>query len=145
VKRPFAKLMLKPAVTWRGAVAADLGRLKATTAGAALQSHALPPSEVPAGKQALPSRFVFERKRDGRYKARLLVGGHRQQHGLDFAETFAPVCSYRTMRMLLEVSAHENLVLRQFNVRTAFLNGELEEEVYLRPPSGAEHLSGGHK
>jgi hypothetical protein len=47
--------------------------------------------------------------------------------------------------MLLAVSAHENLVLRQFDVRTAFLNGELEEEVYLRPPSGAEYLSGGHK
>jgi hypothetical protein len=101
--------------------------------------------ELPAAKQALPSRFVFERKRDGRYKARLEAGGHRQQHGLDFAETFAPVCSYRTKRLLLAVSARENLVLRQFYVRTAFLNGELEEEVYLCLPSGAEHLSGGHK
>jgi hypothetical protein len=100
--------------------------------------------ELPAGKQALPSRFVFERKRDGRYKARLVVGGHRQQHGLDFAETFAPVCSYRTMRMLLAVSAHEGLVLRQFDVRTAFLIGELEK-AYLRPPTGAEYLSGAHK
>jgi hypothetical protein len=85
--------------------------------------------ELPTGKQALPSRFVFERKRDGRYKASLVAGGHRQQHGLDFADTFAPVCSYRTMRMILAVSAHEDLVLRQFNIRTAFLNGELEEEV----------------
>jgi hypothetical protein len=162
-ERPFAKLMLKPAVTWRGAVAADLGRLKAATAGAAPQSHALPPStieealahpyasewvrameeevqsclrydvwkecELPAGKQALPSTFVFERKRDGRYKARLVADGHWQQHGLDFAETFAPVCSYQTMRLLLAGSARENLVLRQFDVRTACLNGELEEEV----------------
>jgi hypothetical protein len=177
-ERPFAKFTLKPAVTWWGAVAADLGRLKAATAGTAPQSHALPPStvkealahpdasewvrameeevvclrydvwkgcELPAGKQALPSRFVFERKQDVRYKARLVAGGHRQQHGLDFAETFAPVCSYWTMHMLLAVSAHENLVLRQFDVQTAFLNGELEEEVYLRPLSGAGHLSGGHK
>jgi hypothetical protein len=58
-----------------------------------------------------------------------VAGGHRQQHGLDFAETFAPVCLYRTMRMLLAVSAHENLVFRQFDVRTACLNGELDEEV----------------
>jgi hypothetical protein len=74
-----------------------------------------------------------------------VAGGHQQQHGLDFAETFAPVCWYRAMRMLLAVSAHENLVLRQFDVQTVFLNGKLEEEVYLRRPSGAEHLSGGHK
>jgi hypothetical protein len=100
---------------------------------------------LPAGKQALPSRFVLERKRDGRYKARLVAGGHRQQYGLDFEDTFAPVCSYRTMRMILAVSAHENLVLRQFDVRTAFLNGELEEEVYVRPPPGAEHLAVGNK
>jgi hypothetical protein len=150
-ERPLSKLTLKPAVTWREAVAADLGRLKAATAGAAPQSHALPPRTVkealarpdasewvrakeeevqsclkydvwkefklPAGKQALPSRFVFERKRDGRYKARLVTGGHRQQHGLDFAETIAPVCSYRTMRVLLAVSAHEILVLRHFDVQ----------------------------
>jgi hypothetical protein len=101
--------------------------------------------ELPAGKQALPSRFVLERKQDGRYKAHLVAGGHRQQYGLDFEDTFAPVCSYRTMRMILAVSAHENLVLRQFDVRTAFLNGELEEEVYVRPPPGAEHLAVGNK
>jgi hypothetical protein len=101
--------------------------------------------ELPTGKQALPSRFVFERTRDGRYKARLVAGGHRQQHGLDFVDTFAPICSYRTMRMILAVSAHEDLVLWQFDVCTAFLNGELEEEVYVRPPPGAEHLAVGNK
>jgi hypothetical protein len=101
--------------------------------------------ELPAGKQALPSRFVLERKRDGRYKARLVAGGHRQQYGLDFEDKFAPVCSYRTMRMILAVSAHENLVLRQFDVRTAFLKGELEQEVYVHPPPGAEHLAVGNK
>jgi hypothetical protein len=49
------------------------------------------------------------------------------------------------MRMILAVSAHENLVLRQCDVRTGFLNGELEEEVYVRPPPGAEHLAVGNK
>ena len=43
--------------------------------------------DLPRGKQALPSRFVLERKRDGRYKARLVAGGHRQRHGLDFEDT----------------------------------------------------------
>lgn len=94
--------------------------------------------DLPPGKQALPSRFVLERKRCGRYKARLVAGGHRQQQGLDFDETFAPVCSYRTLRMLLAVAAREDLELRQFDIKTAFLNGELHEEVYIRQPHGAQ-------
>jgi hypothetical protein len=98
--------------------------------------------QLPKGKQALPSRFVLERKRDGRYKARLVAGGHRQQYGLDYDETFAPVCSYRTMRMILATCAHEDLEMRQFDIRTAFLNGELDEEVYIRAPDGAAHLAG---
>jgi hypothetical protein len=71
--------------------------------------------ELLAGKQALPGRFVLEPKRHGRYKVPFVVGGHRQQYGLDFEDTFAPVCSYRTMRMILAVSAHENLLLRQLS------------------------------
>jgi hypothetical protein len=97
---------------------------------------------LPEGKQALPSFFIFEVKRDGRYKARLVAGGHRQQQGLDFEETYASVGSYRTMRMMMAVAAHENLELRQFDVRTAFLNGWLKEEVYLRVPAGLERKLG---
>jgi hypothetical protein len=98
--------------------------------------------DLPEGKQALPSFFIFEVKRDGRYKARLVAGGHRQQQGLDFEETYASVGSYRTMRMMMAVAAHENLELRQFDVRTAFLNGWLKEEVYLRVPAGLERKLG---
>jgi hypothetical protein len=98
-------------------------------------------SELPPGKHALPTHFVFEVKRDGRYKARLVAGGHRQVYGLDFEETFAPVCSYRTFRAMLAVAAREGLELRQFDIRTAFLNGDLEEEVYVRAPAGAEYLA----
>jgi hypothetical protein len=55
------------------------------------------PCKLPQGKRALPTRFVLAHKRDGRYKARLVAGGHRQQQGIDFQETFAHVCSYRTL------------------------------------------------
>ena len=103
------------------------------------------PCELPPGKTALPSQMLLERKRDGRYKARLVAGGHKQLHGVDFEETYAPVCSYRTMRMILSIVAHENLAWRQFDIRTAFLHGELKEEVYLRPPRGLEGVAGGSK
>jgi hypothetical protein len=84
----------------------------------------------------------MEHERDGRYKVRLVAGGHRQQDGLNFEETYSLVCSYRTMRMIMAVSAREGLAMRQFDIRTAFLNCELEEEVYMRPPAGAEGLPG---
>jgi hypothetical protein len=98
---------------------------------------------LPAGKQALPTHFVQNLKRNGRYKSRLVAGGHKQRPGVDFNETFAPVCSYRTLRMMLAVAAHAGLVLWQFDIKTAFLNGYLKEEVYVRPLRGLEHLAGG--
>ena len=96
-----------------------------------------------AGKTALPSHVVLDHKRGGRYKARLVAGGNHQQPGVDFNETFAPVCSYCTLRMLAEVAARHGLRLRQFDIKTTSLNGVLEEEVYVRPPAGFEYLAGG--
>jgi hypothetical protein len=55
--------------------------------------------DLPEGKKALPSHFLFDPKRDGRYKVRLVAGGHRQEAEVDYGETYAPVCSYRMMRM----------------------------------------------
>jgi hypothetical protein len=97
---------------------------------------------LPAGKRALPSHFIFSVKRDGRFKARLVAGGHRQQPGVDFTQTFAPVCMYRTLRIMLAVAARENLELRQFDIKTAFLHGELQEDVFVRAPAGAARLAG---
>ena len=92
--------------------------------------------DLPPGKQALPSHFIFTVKRDGRFKARLVAGGHRQQYGLDFDETYASVCTFRTMRMVLAIAARWGLTLRQFDIRTAYLNAELGEEVYMHAPPG---------
>jgi hypothetical protein len=89
---------------------------------------------LPAGKQALPTHFVRNLKRDGQYKLRLVAGGHKQRPGVDFNETFAPVGSYCTLCMMLAVAAHAGLVLRQFDIKTAFLHGYHKKEVYVRPP-----------
>ena len=101
------------------------------------------PAATLTRKTALPSHIVLDRERDGRYKARFVPGGNHQQPGVDFNETFAPVCSYCTLRMIAEVAARHGLRLRQFGIKTAFLNGVLEEEVYVRPPTGFEYLAGG--
>jgi hypothetical protein len=119
---------------WQAAIDAELGSCRSF--------GVWDERDLPTGKQALPSFFIFEIKRDGRYKARLVAGGHRQQQGLDYDDTYASVASYRTLRMMMAISAHEDLELRQFDVSTAFLNGMLKEEVYLRPPVGLEGIVG---
>jgi len=87
---------------------------------------------------ALPSHIVLDRKHDGRYMARLAAGGDHQQPGLNFNEIFSPVCSYRTL--LIKTIG---LRLWQYDIKTAFLNGVLEKEEYVRQPTGFEYLPGG--
>jgi hypothetical protein len=67
--------------------------------------------ELPEERQPIPSHFVYAQKWDGRYKARVVAGGHKQQQGVDCDETCAPVCSYRSVRMMLAVANHEGLEL----------------------------------
>lgn len=89
----------------------------------------------------LPCKWIFNIKRraDGtieRYKARIVAGGHRQKEGIDFKETLAPVAKFVSLRTLLTIVALENLETRQGDIVTAFLYGELDEVVYMRPPAG---------
>lgn len=129
--RSVAAALSRPdAAKWRDAIDAEVA--------SCMKHDVWEPCDLPPGKQALPSHFIFEIKRDGRYKGRLVVGGNHQQHGVDYEETYAPTCAFRTLRMLLAVCAKEDLEMRQFDVKTAFLHGELEEEVYMRQPAGVE-------
>nr|GEZ67680.1 retrovirus-related Pol polyprotein from transposon TNT 1-94 [Tanacetum cinerariifolium] len=69
-------------------------------------------------------------------KAHLVARGYRQEEGIDFEESFAPVARLETIRIFLPYAAHKNMVVYQMDVKTVFLNGNLREEVYVSQPDG---------
>uniref|UniRef100_A0A2N9IBB7 Integrase catalytic domain-containing protein n=1 Tax=Fagus sylvatica TaxID=28930 RepID=A0A2N9IBB7_FAGSY len=98
---------------------------------------------LPQGRKAIGNKWVYKIKRDGndqveRYRARLVVKGFAQKEGIDFNEIFSPVVRLTTVRVVLAMCATFDLYLEQLDVKTAFLHGELEEEIYMLQPEGFE-------
>ena len=71
-----------------------------------------------------------------RYKARLVAQGFSQQEGVDYEETFAPVAKYSSIRTVLAISNELNLEVHQMDVKTAFLNGDIDTDIYMKQPEG---------
>jgi hypothetical protein len=95
---------------------------------------------LPQKKKALHNKWVYRVKEehDGskRYKARLVVKGFQQKEGVDYTDIFSPVVKLTTIRLVLGIVAAENLHLEQLDVKTAFLHGDLEEDIYMHQPQG---------
>ncbi|GJY96432.1 retrovirus-related pol polyprotein from transposon TNT 1-94 [Tanacetum coccineum] len=96
---------------------------------------------LPGGRKPIGNKWVYKIKRNGddqveRYRARLVVKGYAQKEGIDFNEIFSPVVRMTTIRVVLAMCATYDLHLEQLDVKTAFLHGNLEEEIYMLQPEG---------
>ena len=97
--------------------------------------------DKPADKKVIGVKWVFRMKLNAdssinKYKARLVVKGYAQIFGVDYSDTFAPVARLDTIRMLLAISAQKGWKVFQLDVKSAFLNGVLQEEIYVEQPAG---------
>ncbi|MCO5559928.1 hypothetical protein L7F22_013532 [Adiantum nelumboides] len=97
--------------------------------------------ELPEGEQALPCKWVYKTKHttddpEPKYKARLVAKGFKEKKGVDFDEIFSPMIKMTTLGLLLGLVATEDMELIQMDVKTAFLHGDLEEDIYMVQPEG---------
>ncbi|KAI3808754.1 hypothetical protein L1987_24715 [Smallanthus sonchifolius] len=106
-----------------------------------LQNHTWELVDLPPGCKPLGYRWIFKRKMkpEGsieKYKASLVIKGFRQKEGLDYFDTYSPMTRITSIRLVLAIAALRNLEVHQMDVKTAFLNGDLEEEIYIEQPEG---------
>ncbi|KEP45491.1 putative Gag-Pol polyprotein/retrotransposon, partial [Rhizoctonia solani 123E] len=130
----FAEAMARPdANLWLGAMVEELE---------SIQKHGVyKETDRPGDRNVVGCRWIFSFKfgPDGevvRYKARLVAKGFSQREGVDFGETSSPVAASDSWRVILGIATSEDLEMLQLDIKTAFLHGEVEEEIYMEQPEG---------
>jgi hypothetical protein len=99
---------------------------------------------VPKGRNPISCKWVFKIKHGingeiEHYKARLMVRGFTQTFVIDYNETFAPIVKFVSIRCILALIAIEDLEIHQMDVKIAFVNGDLKEDIYMEQPKGFAH------
>jgi hypothetical protein len=93
-------------------------------------------TEIPSNRNIIQNRWVFKLKHDSsggvqRFKAWLVAKGYNQRAGIDYEETYSPVVRYDSLRVVFAVAAALDLEIVQLDIKTAFLYGDLNEELYM--------------
>jgi hypothetical protein len=96
---------------------------------------------LPNNRKPIGCKWIFKMKLNAagqveQYKARLVAKGYTQREGVDFMETFSPVAKFTYIRIISALTLYYDLELQQMDVKTAFLHGHLEEEIYMLQPEG---------
>jgi hypothetical protein len=126
----------RKASEWQKAMQAEFDGCEAAKTWEVI-SHA----SLPTGTNVIPVKWVFKIKTDqtgavAKYKARITPKGFKQKHGVDYFEVYANTGKYKTLRLALGISARRDMELRQLDVPQAFIQADLDEDVYMEMPEG---------
>ena len=102
-------------------------------------------TDLPKGRKVIKNSWVFDIKQDSQKKACLVAKGFSQVEGIDFNEIFSPVVHFETVRLMLALSSLEDWYIEALDVKTAFLYGKLDEEIYMHQPEGFKVKGQEHK
>lgn len=141
IEEPVSYSQAEKEIEWRTAMEAEINAVE--------KNKTWVLTDLPPGRKAISLKWVFKLKKNTKdevvkYKARIVAKGYVQQQGVDFDEVFAPVTRLETVRLLLALAAKNSWEVHHMDVKSAFLNGDLLEEVYVKKPEdfvkkGQEH------
>jgi hypothetical protein len=135
----YEAMKSKDATKWKEAMDAEFKSLK--------DNETWKLCRLPNGRNAIGCRWILRKKLNAngtinKYKARLVAKGYSQKEGIDYEETFSPVVKFNSIRIIFAIAVNNNLLLHQMDVKTAFLNGNIEEDIYMQQPEGYSNEDG---